>query len=295
MIMSDANATSATRAATPPPAAPQKAPGYLSAAVRIMDLSIGQMLWSRRTVFMALVVLGPVLISLFVRLLVGLGLPVGEVNGVRMAGPAMFGLIIWIFYLRFTVPVLGVFYGTALIADEVDDKTIPYLFSRPIPRGAVLLGKYLAYLVATGFVVLPSVSIVYLLIVPIGGSLGGSFLDFAKDLLLLAVGLAVYGALFAFIGAWFRRPLLIGLVFIFGWEQAALAFPGYLKRFTVAYYLQGLVPHAMPQDSILSLVQSIVRESPTLGSSILWLAVIWTAALYLAAYWVERREYVLDQ
>ena len=295
MIMSDANATSATRAATPPPAAPQKAPGYLSAAVRIMDLSIGQMLWSRRTVFMALVVLGPVLISLFVRLLVGLGLPVGEVNGVRMAGPAMFGLIIWIFYLRFTVPVLGVFYGTALIADEVDDKTITYLFSRPIPRGAVLLGKYLAYLVATGFVVLPSVSIVYLLIVPIGGSLGGSFLDFAKDLLLLAVGLAVYGALFAFIGAWFRRPLLIGLVFIFGWEQAALAFPGYLKRFTVAYYLQGLVPHAMPQDSILSLVQSIVRESPTLGSSILWLAVIWTVALYLAAYWVERREYVLDQ
>ena len=295
MIMSDANATSATRAATPPPAAPQKAPGYLSAAVRIMDLSIGQMLWSRRTVFMALVVLGPVLISLFVRLLVGLGLPVGEVNGVRMAGPAMFGLIIWIFYLRFTVPVLGVFYGTALIADEVDDKTITYLFSRPIPRGAVLLGKYLAYLVATGFVVLPSVSIVYLLIVPIGGSLGGSFLDFAKDLLLLAVGLAVYGALFAFIGAWFRRPLLIGLVFIFGWEQAALAFPGYLKRFTVAYYLQGLVPHAMPQDSILSLVQSIVRESPTLGSSILWLAVIWTVSLYLAAYWVERREYVLDQ
>ena len=295
MIMSDANATSATRAATPPPAAPQKAPGYLSAAVRIMDLSIGQMLWSRRTVFMALVVLGPVLISLFVRLLVGLGLPVGEVNGVRMAGPAMFGLIIWIFYLRFTVPVLGVFYGTALIADEVDDKTITYLFSRPVPRGAVLLGKYLAYLVATGFVVLPSVSIVYLLIVPIGGSLGGSFLDFAKDLLLLAVGLAVYGALFAFIGAWFRRPLLIGLVFIFGWEQAALAFPGYLKRFTVAYYLQGLVPHAMPQDSILSLVQSIVRESPTLGSSILWLAVIWTVSLYLAAYWVERREYVLDQ
>ena len=277
------------------PTPPQKAPGYLSAALRIMDLSIGQMLWSRRTMFMALVVLGPVLISLFVRLLVGLGLPVGEVNGVRMAGPAMFGLIIWIFYLRFTVPVLGVFYGTALIADEVDDKTITYLFSRPVPRGAVLLGKYLAYLVATGFVVLPSVSIVYLLIVPIGGSLGGSFLDFAKDLLLLAVGLAVYGALFAFIGAWFRRPLLIGLVFIFGWEQAALAFPGYLKRFTVAYYLQGLVPHAMPQDSILSLVQSIVRESPTLGSSILWLAVIWTVALYLAAYWVERREYVLDQ
>ena len=80
-----------------------------------------------------------------------------------MAGPAIFGLMIWVFYLRFTVPVLGVFYGTSLIADEVEDKTITYLFTRPIPKGAVLVGKYLAYLACTIFVVLPSVVIVYLL------------------------------------------------------------------------------------------------------------------------------------
>lgn len=277
------------------PAGRPKAPGYVSASARIFDLSIGQMLWSRRTIFMALVVLGPVLIALFLRLIVALGLPMGRVNGVAMTGPAVFGLMIWIFYLRFTVPVLGVFYGTALIADEVDDKTITYLFTRPIPRGAVLIGKYLAYLVATGFVVLPSVSLVYLLIVPIGGSLGGTFIDFVKDLLLLAVGLAVYGALFGFIGAWFKRPLLIGLIFIFGWEQAALAFPGYLKRFTVSYYLQGLVPHAMPQDSVLSLVQAMVRETPTLTSALVWLCVIWGVSLFLAAQVIERREYVLEQ
>ena len=78
--------------------------------------------------------------------------------------------MIWVFYLRFIVPVLGVFYGTSLMADEVEDKTITYLFTRPIPRGAVLVGKYLAYLVCTMLVVLPSVMLVYLLIVPIGGS-----------------------------------------------------------------------------------------------------------------------------
>lgn len=284
-----------TETAAPTAAAPApRAPGFVQASLRIMDLSIGQMLWSRRTIFMALVVLGPVIIALVVRLITSLGVPT-RINGQAMGGPAIFGLIIWIFYLRFTVPVLGVFYGTALIADEVDDKTITYLFTRPIPRGAVLVGKYLAYMVATGFVVLPSVALVYLLIVPINGSLGASFLDFVKDLALLAVGLAVYGALFAFIGAWFKRPLLIGLIFVFGWEQAALAFPGYLKRFTVAYYLQGLVPHAMPQDSLLSLVQAIVRETPGLGSAVFWLAVIWLVTLFLAGRLVERREYVLEQ
>ncbi len=70
-------------------------------------------------------------------------------------------MMIWLLYIRFIVPVLGVFYGTALIADEVDDKTITYLFTRPIPRSAVLLGKYLAYLVCTVLLVLPSVVLVY--------------------------------------------------------------------------------------------------------------------------------------
>ena len=258
-----------------------------------MDLSIGEMLWSRRTVFMALIVSAPVVIALLIRLLVGLGAPLFE--NTRMGGPAIFGMMIWIFYLRFIVPVLGVFYGTSLIADEVEDKTITYLFTRPISKGSVLFGKYLAYLVCTVFVVLPSVMLVYLLIVPMQGSLGASFIDLVKDLMLLALGLAVYGAVFAFVGAKFKRPLLIGLVFIFGWEQAAMAFPGYLKYYTVAYYVQALVPHAMPNDSTLSLIQAMFRDTPGLVSSLGTLAVIWAVFLWIASRVVERKEYILEQ
>ena len=269
------------------------APSVFTSALRVMDLSIGEMLWSRRTVFMALIVSAPVLISLIIRALVGLGAPLFEQT--RMTGPAIFGMMIWIFYLRFIVPVLGVFYGTSLIADEIEDKTITYLFTRPISKGSVLLGKYLAYLVCTVFVVLPSVVLVYLLIVPMQGSLGGSFLDLLKDLALLALGLAVYGAVFAFIGGKFRRPLLIGLIFVFGWEQAALVFPGYLKYYTVAFYVQALVPHAMPNDSALSMLQGMFRQTPGLLTSLLGLFLIWGVSLWTAAWVVERKEYVLEQ
>jgi ABC-2 type transport system permease protein len=285
---------------TPPRIIPA-APGFFASGLRIFDLSLSEMLWSRRTIFMMLVVCAPVLIALMLRVFVAFGAPIfegqrtGNGQTFRMTGPAIFGLMIWVFYLRFTVPVLGVFYGTSLMADEVEDKTITYLFTRPIRRGAVLFGKYLAYLGCTIFVVLPSVMIVYLLVVPMQGSLGGSFIDLVKDLSLLALGLAVYGALFAFVGAKFKRPLLVGLIFIFGWEQMALAFPGYLKKFTIAYYLQGLVPHAMPNDSTLSLIQGIFRESPSLLSSLVALAVILVAFVALAAWVVERREYVLEQ
>ena len=272
-----------------------KAPAYLPSALRVFDLSLGEMLWSRRTIFMALVVGAPVLIALFLRLLIALGAPVFQVNGTQMAGPAIFGLMIWVFYLRFIVPVLGVFYGTSLMADEVEDKTITYLFTRPIRRGAVLLGKYIAYLACTVFVVLPSVVVVYLAVVPLRGSLGAAFPDLLKDLVLLGIGLAVYGSVFAFVGAAFKRPLLIGLIFIFGWEQAALAFPGYLRRFTVAYYLQALVPHAMPSDGIVSLIQAVFRETPSLTTSLVALLVVFGLFLALAAWMVERREYVLEQ
>jgi ABC-type transport system involved in multi-copper enzyme maturation permease subunit len=275
-------------------------PSFIASSLRIFELSMGEMLWSRRTIFMALVVGAPVLIALLLRVLVGLGAPIFEESGrggpgIRMTGPAIFGLMIWVFYLRFTVPVLGVFYGTSLMADEIEDKTITYLFTRPISRGAVLVGKYLAYLGCTVFVVLPSVVLVYLLVVPLRGSLGAAFPDLLKDLLLLALGLAVYGAVFACVGALFKRPLLVGLIFIFGWEQAALAFPGYLRNFTVAYYLQAIVPHAMPSDGLISLVQGLFRDTPSLPVSLFWLAVILAGFLGLGARLVSRKEYVLEQ
>jgi ABC-type transport system involved in multi-copper enzyme maturation permease subunit len=271
-----------------------KAPSYATAALRIFDLSVGEMLWSRRTIFMALVVGAPVLISLIVRAVDALGGSI-QANGIKVPGPVVFGMLIWLLYLRIIVPVLGVFYGTSLIADEIEDKTITYLFTRPIRRGAVLVGKYLAYLVCTVFVVLPSVIIVYLAIVPMRGSLGASFIDLLKDLALLAIGLAVYGAVFAFVGARLKRPLLAGLIFVFGWEQAALAFPGYLKKFTVAYYLQALVPHAMPNDSIMSMVQAFFRDTPSLLVSLTCLLLILVAFLWASAATIERKEYVLEQ
>ncbi|HET9370798.1 MAG TPA: ABC transporter permease [Vicinamibacterales bacterium] len=284
-----------TPATAPPPAREHRAPGLLYAALRVFDLSLGEMLWSRRTVFMALVVGLPVFIAIVIRLFAAAGLPMGRANGVSLTGPIIFGLMIWLMFVRFCVPVLAVFYGTSLIADEVEDKTITYLFSRPIPREAVLLGKYLAYLACTIFVVLPAVILMWLLIVPIGGTLGAGFIDLLKDLVVLALGLVVYGAVFALAGARLKRPLLIGLIFVFGWENFAMAVPGNLKRLTVAYYLQGLVPHAMPNDSAVSLLQSIFLTNPGLGESLFWLAVIEVVCLGLAARSVARREYVLEQ
>ena len=276
--------------------APQS-PSLVNSSLRVFDLSLSQMLWSRRSVFLALLTLGPVVLALAIRAAVSLtsaDLPV--VNGTRMTGTAIFGLMIWMIYLRFIIPVLGVFYGTSLIADEVEDKTITYLFTRPIPRAAVVVGKYLAYLACTILLVLPSAVIVYFILAPQGGGIGQQFPSLLADLGMLAIGLAAYGALFAFIGARMKRPLIAGLVFTFGWEPTVLLVPGYLKQATVAFYLQALVPHAMPSEgSVVSGILQLFNEIPPLGNSLVALAVIVVAGLGLAGRVVQTREFVLEQ
>lgn len=254
------------------------------------------MLWSRRSVFLGLVAGGPVVLAAALRL--------AEVSGLlftfdrpRAAGTVVYGMMIWLIYVRFLVPVLGVFYGTSLVADEVDDKTITYLFTRPIQRSAVIIGKYLAYLVCTVLLLLPSVVLVFFLIVPIGrgATIGAMFPTLLTDLGMLAFGLAAYGAVFAYVGARLKRPLVAGLVFALGWEPAVLIAPGYLKRLTVAYYLQALVRHEMPQDSPASALLQIFREIPSLSTSLIGLAIIVGLGLWFAGRTIERREYVLEQ
>jgi hypothetical protein len=85
-------------------------------------------------------------------------------------------------------------------------------------------------------------------------------------------------------------------VFIFGWELITLVIPGYLKRFTLAYYLQPLVPHSMPAGDTVSILQGAVfRDPPSVAASLSWLVVAIVVSLALAVRVVEQREYILEQ
>src|SRR5437867_1382125 len=101
---------------TPPT---RSAPAVTASAARIFDLALGEMSWSRRSVLHAILVGGPVVLAAVSRILSTSFGPF-QVNGVPVTGGALFGTMIWLLSIRFIVPVLGVFYGPSLIADEVD-------------------------------------------------------------------------------------------------------------------------------------------------------------------------------
>jgi ABC-2 type transport system permease protein len=237
---------------------------------RVFELALGQMLRARRTALLALAAVAPVLLALVTRLTLSSGSAVVQINGRQMGSEAVFSTAIAALYLRFIVPAIGVFYGTSLIADEVEDRTITYLFVRPIPRGAIVLGKYLAYVLCVTSVVLPSAAVVFLVMVPFQ-DMAPQFGTFVRNLGVLALGLAAYGAVFLWAGVLFRRPLVGGLLFVFGCEQLAAVLPGYVGRLTIAHYLQA------DTTSVAALLTTTI------------------AALWLAMRTIERREYVLER
>ena len=56
----------------------------------------------------------------------------------------------WFLIVQFVVPVLALILGSAVVAEEVEDRTIIFLFTRPSPRMTILLGRWLASLAILG-------------------------------------------------------------------------------------------------------------------------------------------------
>ena len=258
---------------------------FLPSARAVFDLSLEGMLWSRRSLVLGLFLAVPVLIAIVYRVVLVAHLP-AEITGLHL-----YGYLIALFWVRNALPLAALFYATALIADEVEGKTLTYLLTRPIQRGAILAGKFGAYLVTTLCLALPAaVATFFVLATTGGGSVAASVPDLFRDLGVLALTLLVYGALFTLMGVLMKRPLIPGLLFLFLWELIA-NLPGYMPRFTVTAWLRSLVTHRPAGRGISEIFGQVLPA----GLSLVVLTVMTVSFLALALWIFSRREYVLDQ
>jgi ABC-type transport system involved in multi-copper enzyme maturation permease subunit len=107
---------------------------------------------------------------------------------------------------------------------------------------------------------------------------------------VMAATLLSYGALFAFLGVLLRRPVIPGLLFLFGWELLA-NLPGYLPRLTLNSYLRSLVHHRPAQEGLAGLFNQV----QPVGLSLAVVFVTTALSLGAAAWLFSEKEYVLDQ
>jgi len=254
-------------------------------------LALPMTLWSRRTLLMTM-------LAVFLPLAAALFLAVKAIPAAEIRTPG------YIFYsnafqfVQYYVMLVALFYGTAVVAEEVDGKTLTYLLIRPVPRSAILLGKGLASWFIGALIIAPMLTITYALFTLGDGLLymgnASSFTvnlpTFLSDIALTLGTLAVYTAVFTFIGAFFKRPVLWGIAIAFGWESWVAFVPGLTRKLTVMHYVQSLSQHATGKNVAVALLG---QQTSTI-QSILSLLVIFALFSGLAAWTFGRREYFFD-
>jgi ABC-type transport system involved in multi-copper enzyme maturation permease subunit len=199
---------------------------------------------------------------------------------------------------------LAVFFGCAgifmnLFRGEMLDKSLHFYLLTPIRREVLMIGKYLAGLIATTVIFTSSAALqmpTALWQFPrpefqayFAGPGWGHFAAYLGVTVLACVG---YGSIFLAAGLLFRSPIIPAAV-VLVWESATIFVPASLQQFSLIYYLQSLCPVVAPPDQELPIAVRMLLTSPqpaTTAGAVIGIIIFTLAVLVIAGVRSRRLE-----
>ncbi len=145
--------------------------------------------------------------------------------------------VVFSLYVSFLLPLFTLAYAAGAIGTEREGRTLLWLITRPLPQWAVYLAKLLGMLpwcVGASVFAFAALGLV-------GGEQGLKAV--AVFWPLAVAGGVAFGCVFHMVGALFRRPTIVALVYVFFFELVLANLPGGLKQFSLNYYLKSLFYH----------------------------------------------------
>jgi ABC-type transport system involved in multi-copper enzyme maturation permease subunit len=257
-------------------------------------LSLRQMLGGKKIWVLGVFLSLPVLLLLLVLAASGFDFP--EDDEVDIEGLAM-SAFLYIVYPQTLCILASLLYGASLLAGEIEDKTLTYLFTRALPRWKVLLGKYLATASALSVMIMASMSMAYLL----------CSLPFAPRVwLALAATITsacfAFTALFCLLGLFVpRRAIPVGLLYAVVVEGFLSVVPAVVNELTVSYYLRSLGWYIADVPLPAEAVEEFEREvAPLIAgadvqTALLALGLIALVTLSVSAWVIHRRQWPLTE
>lgn len=217
----------------------------------------------------------------------------------QMRGDTALGVVSTVIYMHFVLPFAALYFGIVGLQGDIEDRTSVYLFARPLSRTAMLLGKWLAAAFVATCLVLLGVTLLYAVfsarpswrsgVAPPVSMLAG----FAHA---TGLGALAYAGLGILCGAWLKRPLILGIVFLSGLEGvvANVAQQASVRAITVSDALRRLLWQAHePQAQYAEIVLGPLQIEPDPEALDPSLALLRFAAVVVAlgAWIYARREY----
>jgi ABC-2 type transport system permease protein len=140
--------------------------------------------------------------------------------------------IVFSIFLSFLLPIWSLSFATEALGGERESRTLVWLLTRPLPRPAIYLAKYVGILPWALGINLGGFALLCLLAGPPG--------RLALRLYWPAVvlGTLAFCSLFHLFGAMFRRAAVVALAYSFFLETILGNMPGLMKRVSIGFYIR---------------------------------------------------------
>lgn len=153
--------------------------------------------------------------------------------------------------------LVGALVATNILNAEIDQKTIVYLLTRPIPRWQLLIGRYLACSVVVSAVNIVAILSAAMGVYGLGGLKHGVVFT---DMAAVALGCLAYCGVFTLISVFSNRSLIINLLIAFGWEVMVPSLPGTAYLYSILTYMMGMHLGRSSSSVDLSLLSNLVTS-----------------------------------
>lgn len=250
----------------------------------LFKLTLRQLFWSKRGLLILLGCILPLVIAIIFRF---------NVN--RTSTVNNFVPYITFYLYGFLTNICAIFYGSAIVSDEVDGRGLTYLQMRPLKKPLILITKFAAYMF--GAVLFLTISHLLLTgIIETHPKLNDRWLVVGMSFVYtgsLSLGLLAYGTLAVLFSTRFNQPVLWLLLFVFGWEviTAVPQMPIGIKRIAYKHYLMTLFPEfRLGRDEL----ENLLGESPPeIWVAAVVLVLLTFGAMFLAIRIFKEREYLM--
>ncbi len=189
------------------------------------------------------------------------------------------------------LPLASAIYTTMVVSQEIEQKTIVYLLTRPVERWKLLVGRWLATVAAVLVI-----SVIGMVATILGsGGFGNVHISFFRDLLALFLGAAAYGSLFLFITLIFNRALIICVLFAFGWESSVPNLSTGLQKLSILAHMQAIADHPETEGGkkFLEAISGVLGQNNMSASASAFALLVFSIVMIgLSAYWFTTNEYI---
>jgi len=201
-------------------------------------------------------------------------------------------------FIPFLIPIVAMAVGVSAIGEQVEEGTIVYLWTRPIRRRAIYLGRLLAAQLVSSALLSGSLVLCFMIMVSGGADIitWGFLKLYVVTFLIIGLGAFTYASLFAALGTWFRKPVLPAILFAFGWENLVSNIPARVQELSLRFHLQNLVdrPPAAPDDLpglLGALLNMAVKRDPVPRlQSVLVLLIVGLVAAAVGIWMLRHKE-----